>query len=148
MQTIIQKLSFYNEIELVHIFISDFHAFEKKLFCNQELVTKKYKLFVCWITIVEQFLTKRNIKNLLLTCYREIKKNRKTNCYCCMHRYAFLVKYNLISYKMWNIVKEDSLNRLFIKLTFEFNHCKLSVKQVHCVIKLQLNIICTSFKAF
>lgn len=47
------KLSFYNEIELVHIFISDFHAFEKKLFCNQELVTKKYKLFVCWITIVE-----------------------------------------------------------------------------------------------
>lgn len=47
------KVSFYNEIELVHIFISDFHAFEKKLFCNQELVTKKYKLFVCWITIVE-----------------------------------------------------------------------------------------------
>lgn len=25
------KLSFYNEIELVHIFISDFHAFEKKI---------------------------------------------------------------------------------------------------------------------
>lgn len=40
MQTIIQKLSFYNEIELVHIFISDFHVFEKNCFATKNLLQR------------------------------------------------------------------------------------------------------------